>query len=388
MATKKLCVLGSTGSIGTQTLSLTEALGIEITSISGYRSADLLEEQALRFHPRYVCAVDEQAAADLKLRLAHTDCVVLAGAEALEFIAAEDGSDTVLTSVVGVAGLRPTVAAIGAGKTIALANKETLVAGGKLVTGLAQEYGVRMLPVDSEHSAIFQCLQDSNSARRLTKIFLTASGGPFFGRDRASLRDVSIADTLRHPNWSMGKKITVDSATLMNKGLELIEAMWLFGLPPEAIEITVHRQSIVHSMVQFSDNSVLAQLGVPDMRIPIQYALTYPDRRPCPVDPLTIERMNGLTFARADEETFVCLAACKRAAALGGTAPCIANAANEVAVAAYLEGKIGFLDIGEAVLHAVESAHSRQEYTLEDLLETDQAARLETERFLAQRAGK
>ena len=385
MATKKLCVLGSTGSIGAQALSLTEALGVEIASISGFRSVGLLEEQALRFHPRYVCAVDEAAAAELRIRLAHTGCKVLAGARALEFLAAEDGSDTVLTSVVGVAGLRPTVAAIEARKTIALANKETLVAGGKLVTGLAAKCGVRLLPVDSEHSAIFQCLQDANSAKRLTKIFLTASGGPFFGRDRASLRSVTIADTLNHPNWSMGKKITVDSATLMNKGLELIEAMWLFSLPPADIEIAVHRQSIVHSMVQFADNSVLAQLGAPDMRIPIQYALTYPDRRPCPAAPLTIERMNKLSFERADEETFVCLAACKRAASMGGTAPCVANAANEVAVAAYLNGEIGFLEIGEAVLHAVERARPRADYDLEELLETDQAARRETEAFLSRR---
>ncbi len=385
MATQKLCVLGSTGSIGTQTLSLTEALGIEITSISGFRNVALLEEQALRFRPRYVCAADEAAAAELRLRLAHTGCKVLAGAPALEYIAAEDGADTVLTAVVGVAGLRPTVAAIGAGKTIALANKETLVAGGRLVTSLAGERGVRLLPVDSEHSAIFQCLQDAHSARRLEKIILTASGGPFFGRARDSLREVTVAETLNHPNWRMGRKITVDSATLMNKGLELIEAMWLFSLPPEKIEIAVHRQSIVHSMVQFSDNSVLAQLGVPDMRLPIQYALTWPDRRPCPVEPLSLERMSGLTFARADEETFVCLAACKKAASMGGTAPCVANAANEVAAAAYLAGEIGFLEIGEAVLRAVEQAAPRAEYTLEELLETDRAVREETRAFLARR---
>ncbi len=382
MATKKLCVLGSTGSIGTQTLSLVEQLDIEITTLSGYRNVRLLEEQALRFKPKYLLTPDEDAAGDLKIRLAHTPVKVLGGADALRETVAVDGSDTVLTSVVGVAGLRPTVAAIEAGKTIALANKETLVAAGRLVTGLAAAHGVRLLPVDSEHSAIFQCLQDSHSARRLRRIFLTASGGPFFGKSRAELVNVTLADALHHPNWSMGKKITVDSATLMNKGLELIEAMWLFGLPPEKVEITVHRQSILHSAVEFEDNSVLAQLGVPDMRIPIQYALTYPDRKPNPVEPLSIERMANLTFERPDEETFVCLAACKQAAARGGIVPCIANAANEKAVELYLAGRIGFLQIGEAVMRAVKDAPDVADYTLNDLFAADEETRAKTAAFL------
>ncbi len=382
MATKKLCVLGSTGSIGTQTLSLVEALGIEVTAISGYRNAALLEEQALRFRPRFVATPDGDTAETLRVKLAHTGIRVLGGDTALETAAAEDGSDTVLTAVVGVAGLRPTVAAIRAGKTIALANKETLVAAGRLVTGLAAQNGVRLLPVDSEHSAIFQCLQDRHSAARLRRIFLTASGGPFFGKSREALAAVTVADALRHPNWSMGKKITVDSATLMNKGLELIEAMWLFGLPPEKIEITVHRQSVVHSAVEFADCSVLAQLGVPDMRIPIQYALTYPDRQPCPVEPLSIERMANLTFERADERTFVCLAACKQAASAGGVAPCVANAANEVAVARFLAGSIDFLQIGEAVMRAVGDAPRVREYTLEDLFAADEETRFKTAAFL------
>ncbi|MEG2678011.1 MAG: 1-deoxy-D-xylulose-5-phosphate reductoisomerase, partial [Oscillospiraceae bacterium] len=277
---------------------------------------------------------------------------------------------------------RPTVAAIKAKKDIALANKETLVAAGGLITGLVSENKVRLLPVDSEHSAIFQCLQDTASAKRLKKIFLTASGGPFFGKDAEFLKTVSLADALNHPNWSMGKKITIDSATMMNKGLELIEAMWLFGLQPENIEIAVHRQSIVHSMVEFDDSSVLAQLGVPDMRIPIQYALTYPDRKQNAVEPLTIERMAKLTFERADEDTFVCIAACKKAAAAGGIVPCIANAANEKAVELYLAGEIGFLNIGEAVMNAVNLAPNVQQYQLEDLFEIDSETRTKTAEFL------
>lgn len=382
MATKKLSILGSTGSIGTQALSLVKALGIEIVSLSGNKNAALLEEQALRFKPKNICTVDEGAYKDLKQRLAHTDVRVLFGEAGLSEIASLDESDTVLTSVVGIAGLAPTVEAIKAKKTIALANKETLVAGGRLITGLARENAVGLLPVDSEHSAIFQCLQDNYSAKTLKRIFLTASGGPFFGKTREELKNVGIKETLQHPNWSMGKKITVDSATLMNKGLELIEAMWLFSLEPKDIEITVHRQSIVHSMVEFCDNSVLAQLGVPDMRIPIQYALSYPERKPNPVEALSIERMGTLTFERADDETFECLGACKTAAQRGGLVPCFANGANEVAVRAFLDGKIGFLDIGRAVANAVNKAPDVEQYTLEGLFEADRAARAITEEFL------
>lgn len=283
-----------------------------------------------------------------------------------------------LTSVVGFAGLKPTVRAIEAGKTVALANKETLVAAGRLITGLAEKHGVSLLPVDSEHSAIFQCLQDKNSAASLSRIFLTASGGPFFGYDEKKLEGVTVRDALRHPNWTMGKKITVDSATLMNKGLELIEAMWLFSLSVEDIVITVHRQSIVHSMVEFADGAVLAQLGVPDMRLPIQYALTYPRRLPCPVERLSVERMNGLTFEYPDERTFRCLSACKRAAEKGGLVPCAANAANEAAVALFLEGRIGFLDIGRAVEKAVDECEDAADYTLDDVLLCDRYVREKT----------
>ncbi len=382
MATKKLSILGSTGSIGTQALSLVDPLGIRIISLSGNKNAALLEEQALKYNPENVCAVDETTAKDLKIKLAHTDIKVLCGEDGLLEIAGGDESDTVLTSVVGIAGLRPTVAAIEAKKDIALANKETLVAGGKLITELVKKQGVKMLPVDSEHSAIFQCLQDVYSAKTLSKIFLTASGGPFFGRTREQLKDVGVKEALNHPNWTMGKKVTIDSASLMNKGLELIEAMWLFSLSPDEIEITVHRQSIVHSMVEFIDGSVIAQLGVPDMRTPIQYALTYPDRAKNEVNRLTIERMSSLTFERADEGTFECLAACKKAAKMGSLAPCYANGANEVAVEAFLDGKIGFLDIGRAVTNAVNKAKTVEQYSIDELLDADKAARELTREYL------
>lgn len=378
MATQKLSVLGSTGSIGCQTLSLVKNLDIEVTSISGYQNAALLEEQALAFRPKYVCAVDEDAAAHLKLALAHTDIKVLAGADGLVEMVQQDGSDTVLTSIVGIAGLVPTIAAIEQKKNIALANKETLVAGGRLVMDLVRQNDVQMLPVDSEHSAIFQCLQEQDARNSLVKIFLTASGGPFFGYSREQLEQVTVEQALRHPNWTMGSKITIDSATLMNKGLELIEAMWLFGLAPDDIEITVHRQSIIHSMVEFIDGSVLAQMGPPDMRTPIQYALTWPDRKQGQTERLTVDTMRSLTFEAADEKTFGCLAACRKAAQIGGTAPCIANAANEQAVALFLENKIGFLDIEKAVVSALEHTAVAQNYTIEELLSVDAQVRAKT----------
>ncbi len=369
--TENLCLLGSTGSIGTQTLSLVSKLGINVSAISAHSNIDLLERQALEFKPAHVCVVDENAAKLLKIALAPTSIKVLAGAEGLCEIASLPGCDTVLNSVVGIAGLSPTLAAIDAGKDIALANKETLVAAGRIVTERCREKGVKLLPVDSEHSAIFQCLQDPHSAKTLKRIFLTASGGPFFGYNRAQLAAVKKEDALKHPTWKMGRKITIDSATLMNKGLEVIEAMWLFGLGVEDIVVTVHRQSIVHSMVEFADNSVLAQLGLPDMRLPIQYALTYPERLPSPESPLNIAALGELTFADADEQTFACLGACKRAAETGGLAPCVANAANEAAVALFLDDRISFLDIGAVVGAAVDSAPKATDYTLADVLAAD-----------------
>lgn len=378
MATKKLSILGSTGSIGTQALSLVEDIGVEVTAISGNQNHKLLEEQVLRFKPKYVCAVSKVASDHLKIALAHTDTKIFAGSDGLVEMIYHDDSDMTLTSIVGIAGLLPTIAAIEAGKNIALANKETLVAGGKLVTELAAKKNVKLIPVDSEHSAIFQCLQDQHAAKRLRKIFLTASGGPFFGKTTHELEHVTVEETLKHPNWNMGSKVTVDSATLMNKGLELIEAIWLFDVPRENIDIAVHRQSIVHSMVEFCDGSVLAQLGVPDMRLPIQYALTFPDRKKSPAPPLTIDKMATLTFENADEKTFRCLAACKKAAETGGTAPCVANAANEQAVELFLQQHIGFLDIGRAVETAVFNGQFRREYSANDLLDIDKETRIKT----------
>jgi len=375
MPTQKLSVLGSTGSIGTQALSLVKDLGIEVTAISGYSNFKLLEEQALEHRPKYVCAVKKEAYDELKVRLAPYGIKVLSGKEGLMEIAENDDSDTLLNSVVGIAGLEPTLAAIEAGKHIALANKETLVTGGSLVTGKVAEKGVKLLPVDSEHSAIFQSLQ-GNDNNKIRRIFLTASGGPFYGRTREQLQDVTLGDALNHPNWVMGQKITVDSATLMNKGLELIEAMWLFDVSPEQVFITVHRQSIVHSMVEYEDMSTIAQLGLPDMRLPIQYALTYPNRVAAPCAPLTLEALSSLTFALPDRETFKCLAACEKAAAMGGLAPTAVNGANEVAVDLYLKGKIRFLDIGDIVEDALSiSGIEKQQLTLEDILATDAEAR-------------
>ena len=378
MSVKKLSILGSTGSIGTQALSLVDDLGIEITALSASRNSRLMEEQVRRFRPAVVCMADEDAARDLSVRIADLDTRVLSGERGMVELASGTECDTVLNSVVGIAGLLPTLAAIDAGKDIALANKETLVTGGQIVTAKVREKGVQLLPVDSEHSAIFQCLQDRHSAARLSRILLTASGGPFWGRTRDELASVTIADALNHPNWSMGKKITVDSATMMNKAFELIEAMWLFGMPPEKIEITVHRQSILHSGVEFEDGALIAQLGVPDMRLPIQYALTYPDRRYCSEERLTIEKMSSLTFERPDTDTFTCLAAGISAAEKGGLAPTAANAANEIAVQLFLDGKIGFLEIGDMVSEAVRETEEVSSVSLEDILDCDAEVRAKT----------
>lgn len=375
--TKKITLLGSTGSIGTQSLDVIRAQGYEVFGLAAHRSADLLLRQIAEFHPQAVAVVDEGAAQRVRSALEAQPGAprVLAGKQGLAELAAMPGADIVLNAVVGVAGLEPSLAAVESGKDLALANKESLVTGGALVTEAVRRKGVRLLPVDSEHSAIFQCLQDAHSARALTKILLTASGGPFYGRTAEELAGVTAADALRHPNWSMGSKITIDSATLMNKGLELIEAAWLFGLPAERIQIVVQRQSIIHSMVQFSDNSILAQLGVPDMRIPIQYALTWPERGCACAPELDFTQLRAITFDVADEETFRCLAACKKAIARGGLAPCAANGANEEAVRLFLEDRISFLQIGELVEGIVDSDAFGGSYTLADVYACDAAAR-------------
>ena len=317
---KKITLLGSTGSIGTQSLDVIRAQGYEVYGLSAHSHVEKILQQIEEFHPKYVCMTDLDAAARLDAALAGRANApkLLTGPEGLKELAALDGPDVVLNSVVGIAGLGASLCAIESGHDLALANKESLVTGGYLVTKAAESHNAKLLPVDSEHSAIFQCLQDAHSAKALTKILLTASGGPFFGMKKEELAGKTKADALKHPNWNMGAKITIDSATLMNKGLELIEAVWLFGLPPEKIQIVVQRQSVVHSAVQFSDNSIIAQLGVPDMRIPIQYALTYPKRVPGVVPELDFTTLKLLTFDVADEETFRCLAACKKAIRKGG----------------------------------------------------------------------
>lgn len=376
MATK-ITLLGSTGSIGTQSLDVVRAQGYEVFGLSANRSTDLLLQQIAEFHPKYVCVTDPAAYDKVEAALAGQAGAprLLKGKEGLVQLAAMDGTDVVLNSVVGIAGLGASLSAVESGHDLALANKESLVTGGHLVTEAVQKHGVHLLPVDSEHSAIFQCLQDANSAKSLTKILLTASGGPFFGMKKEELAGKTKADALKHPNWNMGAKITIDSATLMNKGLELIEAVWLFGLPAEKIQVVVQRQSVVHSAVQFSDNSVIAQLGTPDMRLPIQYALTWPERKPCPAPELDFTQLKMLTFDVADEETFRCLAACKKAINKGGLGPCAANGANEEAVKLFLEDKIGFLDIGRLVEAVVDSDSFGGSYDLADVYECDRMAR-------------
>ena len=376
---KKLSLLGSTGSIGTQALQVVENLQaqgeeIQVEVLAARSSVKLLEEQARRFHPSAVAVFDEAAARSLRDSLRDTSIQVLAGMEGLCEAAAWEGADTTLNAVVGMVGLQPTLAAIRAGKTLALANKETLVAGGAMVMEEARQHGVKILPVDSEHSAIFQCLQGCPGRDALEKLILTASGGPFFGKSREELETVTREQALRHPNWDMGAKITIDSATMMNKGLEVIEASWLFELPEDRIDVVVHRESIIHSMIQYKDNAVMAQLGVPDMAVPIQYALTYPRRLPSPAGELNLWELQKLTFYPPDGDAFPCLELCREALRRGGLVPAAANGANEQAVALFLEGKIGFLDIPRLVAKAMDQ-QTAGEVTLENILAADRAAR-------------
>ena len=374
---KTITLLGSTGSIGTQSLDVCRMHGYKVFGLAAHSSVGKLLEQIREFRPRYVAVIDPHAFRRLKTELAWQPGAptLLQGPEGLRELAAMQGPDMVLNAVVGIAGLDASLAAIESGHDLALANKESLVTGGHLVTDAVRAHGVHLLPVDSEHSAIFQCLQDAHSAKTLEKILLTASGGPFFGMTAGELRTKTKADALRHPNWNMGAKITIDSATLMNKGLELIEAAWLFGLPEDKIQIVVQRESIIHSAVQFADHSILAQLGVPDMRIPIQYALTWPERLPSPAPELDLTALTQLSIAKADDETFRCLAACKKALRKGGLAPCAANGANEAAVAHFLKDEIGFLDIGRLVEGVVDSDSFGGDYTLADVHECDRMAR-------------
>ena len=376
---KKLSLLGSTGSIGTQALQVVQNLRKqgekwEVAALAARSSVNRLEEQARKFHPEVVAVFDEGAALSLRQSLRDTDIQVLSGMEGLCEAAAWPGADLTLNAVVGMVGLQPTLAALQAGKALALANKETLVAGGAIVMEAARKRNLPILPVDSEHSAIFQCLQGCPERGALKKLVLTASGGPFFGRSRQELAGVTREQALRHPNWDMGAKITIDSATMMNKGLEVMEASWLFDLPEHRIEVVVHRESVIHSMVEYQDNAAVAQLGVPDMAVPIQYALTYPRRMPSPAGELDLCALGKLTFYPPDREAFPCLELCREALRRGGLVPAAANGANEQAVALFLEGKIGFLDIPRLV----EAAMARQApgiVTLEAVLEADQEAR-------------
>lgn len=373
--TENLSILGSTGSIGKQSLDVCRKCGYGVKALTAFSSVDEIEKQAREFKPEKVALVDEKAAADLKIKLADTDIKVLGGMDGVCECAEIQSADTVLNSVVGMAGLKPTLTAIYAGKKIALANKETLVAGGQLVMSEAKKHSVEILPVDSEHSAIFQCLQGKPTNKALKKIILTASGGPFFGKTAEELRDVTVEKALKHPNWSMGAKITIDSATMMNKGLELIEAVWLFSVKPDDVDIVVHRESVVHSAVEYDDNSVIAQLGLPDMRIPIQYALTYPERFESPVGELSLSQIGKLTFFEPDYETFRCINLCRRAINMGGLYPAAVNSANEQANLMFRQGKIGFLDIADRVEAVLEKTPHYDNYTFEDILEIDKFAR-------------
>lgn len=373
-AMKQVSILGSTGSIGTQSLDVCEKAGYGVHTLCAHRNITELEKQARIFHPKKVIVTDEQAGADLKLRLADTQIPVLIGFDALLEAVQDPSQDVIINSLMGVLGLLPTLKALQAGITVALANKETLVAGGKLVTGLAKEKKMTLVPIDSEHSAIFQCLQ-GNHKEQVNKLIITASGGPFFGKSRAELVGIRKEQALKHPNWSMGAKITIDSSTLANKALEFIEAMWLFDLPPEQIDVVVHRQSIVHSLVEYVDGSVMAQLGAADMRIPIQYALTWPERCVSPAKKLDLLTCPPLTFQKPDMETFTCLKDGIEAAKRGGLYPCIFNAANEQAVELFLQDRIGYLDIFRAVHEALEHATVDDYSSVEEVLEQDRQTR-------------
>lgn len=370
---KIISILGSTGSIGTQALDVARKNGYRIRGLVAGQNIDMLEVQAREFSPEVVALFDGSAAAELKSRLADTNIKVLCGTHGVEEVA-KLKVDILLNSIVGIAGLRPTLAAIEAKNDIALANKETLVTAGALVNRMAAENGVKIIPVDSEHSAIFQSLQGAPTGS-LKKILLTASGGPFYGKTARDLENVTVEQALAHPNWSMGRKITIDSATLMNKGLEVIEAVHLFGVSPDDIEVIVHRQSILHSAVELCDGAVIGQLGTPDMRLPIEYAITYPERGECCCERLSLADIGTLTFSRPDMETFACLKICFDAIKAGGLKPAAANGANEEAVALFLDGKIDFLDIAKLVKSATDAEQNTGDYTADDVFEADLRAR-------------
>lgn len=373
--TNTLSILGSTGSIGRQTLDVAEQMQVRVAALTAHSSVERMEEQVRKFRPKLAVMTDEQAAKDLSIRIRDTETKVLGGFDALPEAAALPEADTVITAVVGMVGLKPTLAAIEAGKRIGLANKETLVCAGELVMDAADRCGAEIVPVDSEHSAIFQCVQGCADRREIRRLLLTCSGGPFYGMSREEAGKMKKADALRHPNWTMGPKITVDCSTLMNKGLEVIEAMRLYRLPLDQVDVVIHRQSIVHSLVEFRDGAVLAQLGTPDMRLPIRYAMTYPERGENPAEPLDLLHCPPLTFAEPDREVFPCLRLAETAATRGGTACAVLNASNEEAVRLYLADRIGFYDIPRLVESVLERIKVIEDPTLEEILTADQAAR-------------
>lgn len=373
--TKNLTILGSTGSIGRQTLEVVDELPIKVVALTAGTNVARMAEQCRKYHPELAVMATEQAAQELRDALNGENIRILSGMDGLIAAAELYAADTVVTAVVGMVGLRPTLAAIAKKKRIALANKETLVCAGELVMQAAREYGAEIIPVDSEHSAIFQCLMGCRDRNEVRRILLTCSGGPFFGKTAQELQNVTKADALRHPNWKMGEKITVDCSTLMNKGLEVIEAMRLYDLPLEKVEVLIHRQSIVHSLVEFDDGAVMAQLGTPDMRVPIRLAMTYPYRVHNPAEPLDLLTCGDLTFRKPDEEAFPCLRLAKEAASLGGTVCPVLNGANEAAVALFLNGQIGFYDIPRLVRRAMDTVPFLQNPDLEEILAADRAAR-------------
>ena len=372
---KCVSILGSTGSIGRQSLDIIDNLGLPVAALTAGSNVERMAQQCRKYHPQLAVMASAEAARQLRAELSDLPIQIEWGEEGLIHAATMETADCVITAVVGMVGLKPTLAAIRAGKRIGLANKETLVCAGELVMAEAKKRNVEIIPVDSEHSAIFQCLMGNSDRREVKRILLTCSGGPFYGKSREELGVVTKADALRHPNWKMGAKITIDCATLMNKGLEVIEAMRLYDLPLEQVDVLIHRQSIVHSMVEFSDGAVMAQLGSPDMRLPIQLAMTYPTRVTCPAPALDLTTCGALSFSAPDMEAFPCLALARKCAKLGGTACPAMNGANEEAVAMFLNDEIGFYDIYELVSRAVEQVSFVQDPTLEQILEADRLAR-------------
>ncbi len=372
---KKISVLGSTGSIGTQTLDVAENLGCKTETLAAHSNIDLLEKQIRKFKPKFAVCIDKEAAKTLKIKVSDTSTHILGGEEGLFESIKNDNSEIVINGIVGMAGTRPTIEIIKAHKAVALANKEAIVTAGEYICKLAKDENVPIISVDSEHSAIFQCLETRKGTAKIKKLLLTASGGPFFGMTSEQLKDITPEKALAHPTWNMGKKISIDSSTLMNKGLEIIEAVRLFGVDESKIKVVIHRESIIHSAVEFEDNAIIAQLGLPDMRVPIQYAITYPDRMPSPAKELDFADLGKMTFYNPDEKTFRALSLARQAIRTGGTAPTVFNAANEVAVEKFLKGEISFLQIADIVEKALNETEITDNPNIDEIFEADRKVR-------------